>query len=82
MLGRKNYTQEEIDRCRAMVESDLRAYRRLPAAAKTKEFETVFFNRAVLLLDYMYVHRLTGVEGKDGNPLNEVRVLCNSILQN
>jgi len=30
----------------------------LPDAAKTKEFETVFFNRAVLLLDYMFVHRL------------------------
>jgi hypothetical protein len=22
------------------------------------------------------------MEGKDGNPLNEVRVLCNSILEN
>jgi hypothetical protein len=82
MLGRKNYAQEEIDAARAMVEADLRAYKRLPDAAKTKEFETVFFNRAVLLLDYMFVHRLTGIEGKDGNPLNEVRVLCNSILLN
>ena len=82
MLGRKNYTKEEIDTGRAMVDADLRAYRRLPDAAKTKEFEAVFFNRAVQLLDYMFVHRLRAIEGKDGNPLIEVRVLCNSILLN
>jgi len=82
VLGRENYTKEEIDTGRAMVEADLRAYRRLPEAAKTKEFEAVFFNRAVQLLDYMFVHRLRAVEGKDGNPLIEVRVLCNSILLN
>jgi hypothetical protein len=82
VLGRENYTKEEIDTGRAMVEADLRAYRRLPDAAKTKEFEAVFFNRAVQLLDYMFVHRLRAVEGKDGNPLIEVRVLCNSILLN
>jgi hypothetical protein len=30
MLGRENYTQEEIDTGRAMVAADLRACRRLP----------------------------------------------------
>jgi hypothetical protein len=62
MLGRKNYTPEEIDAGPAMVEADLRAYRRLPAAAKTKEFEAIFFNRAALLLDYMFVHRLRALK--------------------
>lgn len=82
MLGRESYTREEIDTARAMIEADLRAYRRLPDAAKTKEFEALYFNRAVLLLDYLFVHRLRAVEGKDGDPLIEVRVLCNSILLN
>jgi hypothetical protein len=58
VLGRESYTKEEIDTGRAMVEADLRAYRRLPDAAKTKEFEAVFFNREIQLLDYMFVHRL------------------------
>src|SRR5437016_215222 len=49
---------------------------------RMEAFEARFFNDQVLLLDYMFVHRLTGIEGKDGNPLNEVRVLCNSVLLN
>src|SRR5207247_740838 len=50
--------------------------------APTKEFEDRFIKDQVLLLDYMFVHQLSGIEGRDGNPLNEVRVLCNSILLN
>jgi hypothetical protein len=44
--------------------------------------EATFFNNLVLILDDLFVHRLRTVEGKDGNALNEVRVLCNSILNN
>jgi hypothetical protein len=36
----------------------------------------------VLILDTYFTHRSRTTEGKDGNPLNEVRVLCNSILEN
>ncbi len=82
MLGMKAYTQDYIDACRARVDADLRAYRKQVGNAPSKEFEVRFFNDQVLLLDHMFVHRLTGIEGKDGNPLNEVRVLCNSILLN
>ncbi len=82
MLGMKTYTQHYIDACRSRVDADLRAYRKQVGKAPTKDFETRFFNDQVLLLDHMFVHRLTGIEGKDGNPLNEVRVLCNSLLLN
>ena len=82
MLGMKKYPKDYIAACRARVDADLRAYRDGVGKAATKEFEARFFNDQVLLLDYMFVHRLTGSEGKDGNPLNEVRVLCNSLLLN
>ena len=54
--------------------------RKQAGKAPSREFEQRFFNDQVLILDNMFVHRLTGIEGKDGNPLNEVRVLCNSIF--
>jgi len=78
----KKYSRDYIAACRARVEADLRAYRSQVGKTPAKEFEARFFNDQVLLLDYMFVHRLSGIEGKDGNPLNEVRVLCNSILLN
>ena len=78
----KKYPKDYIAACRARVDADLRAYRDGVGKAATKEFEARFFNDQVLLLDYMFVHRLTGIEGKEGNPLNEVRVLCNSVLLN
>src|SRR6059058_4609449 len=82
MLGMKKYPKAYIAACRARVEANLRAYRRQVGRTASKEFENRFFNDQVLLLDYMFVHRLSGIEGRDGNPLNEVRVLCNSILLN
>lgn len=82
MLGMKRYSRDYIDACRARVDADLRAYRKQVGGSPAKEFESRFFNSQVLLLDHMFVHRLSGIEGKDGNPLNEVRVLCNSLLYN
>jgi len=78
----KKYPKDYIAACRARVDANLRAYRSQVGKTPTQEFEARFFNDQVLLLDYMFVHRLSGIEGKDGNPLNEVRVLCNSILLN
>jgi len=90
MLGMKNYTKKYIDECRSKVDVELSAYEKLVAAAKShpasvkalETFEATFFNNMVLMLDYFFVHRLSGIDGKDGNPLNEVKILCNSMLNN
>ncbi len=82
MLGMKKYSQEYLDTCRARVDAGLRAYRKEVGRAPSNEFEARFFNDQVLVLEYMFEHRLSGIEGRDGNPLNEVRVLCNSLLLN
>ncbi len=78
MLGMKTYERGYVNACRAKIDADVRAFKRSGA----KGLETTFFNNLVLKMEYMFVHRFSGIEGKDGNPLNEVRVLCNSILLN
>ena len=45
-------------------------------------FETLFFNNMTLVLDRYFVHRLRIVAYKDGNPLNEVEMLCDSLMNN
>ena len=81
-----SYTQDHIDECRARVKAQLTAYDNLVATtgkqAAFDSFEPIFFNNLVLLLDQLFVHRSRTMEGKDGNPMNEVRALCNSLLNN
>ncbi len=86
MLGEGNYSQDYVDDCRKKVAAQVAAYRKLAKAAGPSkaldDFESVFFNNMVLVLDTHFTHRLRGKEGKDGNPLNEVRVLCASLTGN
>lgn len=93
MLGRKNYTQEELDHAKAMVDQQLASYKSLAKAvssATTDEkvdsaleaFEVLFFNNMALVLDRYFVHRLRVVTGKDGNPLNELEMICDSLMHN
>ena len=84
MLAVSSYSQEYIDSCRASVERQLAAYRSLVKGAKPPaiaKFATLFFANMVLVLDASFADRLRSKEGKDGNPLNEVRMLCGSLLQ-
>ena len=94
MLGVSSYEPDYIKACRARVRSQIAAYNGLLEAARgnskaaaplesaIESFESVFYNNMVLTLDSYFTHRLRTKEGKDGNPLNEVRVLCTSLLAN
>jgi hypothetical protein len=92
MLGRKDYTQDELDHATAAVERQLTAYRNLAdaveatgdprAAAALEALQPHLFNNMTLVLDRYFVHRLRGVTGKDGNPLNEVELLSESLMNN
>ena len=95
MLSVTKYSPEHIAASRARVASQVAAYCDLRAAARDRagadtaaldtafaSFEPVFFNNMVLTLDSSFTHRARALEGKDGNPLNEVRMLCNSLVSN
>jgi len=92
MLGVNSYSKDYINACQARVKAQVKSYRTLAkqakgASAKSLDsaiaaFEPEFFNNMVLTLDSYFMHRLRGQEGKDGNTLNEVRVVCASILEN
>lgn len=86
MLAVNKYPQTYIDGCRSKVDVQISAYKDVVRAARRdpgiEAFEPMFFNNMVLLLDHYFVHRTRALEKKDGNPLNEVRVLCNSMLNN
>lgn len=92
MLGRKTYTQEELDHATAAVEQELAAYRVLVeaighapdpgVAAALAALEPLVFNTATLALDRRFVHRIRPVTGKDGTPLNELELLAESLVTN
>src|SRR4051794_21127054 len=91
MLGRKTYTQEELDHATSAIEQQLDAYKKLVAAIDTsdpkvasalEDFEPLFFDNLTLALDRRFVHRVRMVTGKDGNPLNEVELLTDSLMDN
>src|SRR5438309_12109430 len=93
MLGRKDYTLEELDQATRTIKQQLAAYKTLVAAlngvrddpqvaSALEAFEPLLFNNMTLVLDRYFVHRLRGTTGKDGNPINEVELLSDSLMSN
>jgi hypothetical protein len=90
-----SYNQEYLDACRRQVDAQVAACRSMVAAgadlrgSSRTQFDTairafgpVFFNSLVTVLENSFVHRSRTIEKKDGYPLNEVRVLCTSMMSN
>jgi hypothetical protein len=87
MHGRKDYTREEYDHAHAAVDTQLAEYRQVAAMVPGASdvalaFETGLFDNMVLVLDRYFVHRLRVVTGRDCNPLNEVELLADSLMNN
>jgi hypothetical protein len=95
MLGMREYDGDYIDACRSRVETQTAMFREVAQAARDHgdadvsrlegaldSLESEYFNNMLLVLEGYFVHRLRGVEGKDGNALNEVRVLARSLMEN
>jgi hypothetical protein len=86
MLGIKKYSSQYINQCQNAIESHLSNWNIIKLTLKEDDilraFEIQFFNNLVLVLDYYFVHRLRVLELKDGNPLNEVRMIADSLLNN
>ncbi len=83
MLSMKHFPAEYVDDCETMVGRQLNAWRALgPTGTAGQAFASEWCNSVVLTLELCFVHRMRGNEGKDGNPLNEVRMLATSILAN
>jgi hypothetical protein len=95
MLCVNNYAKQYINECRTRVGSQFSAYHALvgtvvtqagpnkpKVSAAIESFEPHFFNNLALALEGYFVHRARAIEKKDGNPLNEVRMLSASLMNN
>lgn len=78
MLGRNSYSPAYIEAVHDRITRVLKAYDK---AKPAEPFAGEALLDVILGLEMAFVHRLRGMEGKDGNPLNEVRMIAASVLE-
>ena len=78
MLGRANYPVAYIKAVNTRVDRVLKAF---DQAKPAEPFASEALLDVIVGLEMAFVHRLRGQEGKDGNPLNEVRMIAASVLE-
>jgi hypothetical protein len=81
MLMRSDYPPEYVDAVRAVVAANVASYDALDLP-DDNDFERGYVHQLVLALDSYFTHRGRALEGKDGNPLNEVRMITDSLQGN
>ncbi len=80
MPDRLTYTSDDVEDCRAHADSLLAAWGANDVEDTT--LESLVFSQAVVVLDAWFIHRSRDLEGADGNPMNEVRVVADSVVSN
>jgi len=78
VLGRANYPVAYIKAVNTRVDRVLKAF---DQAKPAEPFASEALLDVIVGLEMAFVHRLRGQEGKDGNPLNEVRMITGSVLE-
>jgi hypothetical protein len=74
MLPRTGYDRLYVADCRESVGAAAAELRRAGAGS-------VAWNQLVVALEHWFAQRIPKVEGRDGNPLNEVRVIAESVTE-
>lgn len=85
MLGRSAYDPSQIAACASAFADALEGWQKVAArsdASARAEAEVRVFNQMVVALDGWFAHRLRRLEGKDGNVLNEVRLIALGLTAN
>ena len=77
MVARSSYPMSYIGAAQARIDAQVAAFDLV--REPNPGFESIYFNNMVIVLDSFFANRMLEVEGRDGNALNEVRMLVASM---